>query len=244
MHDDYDDLASVYDRLNPKSEIYKQKSLYERIKKDYEVKSVLDCACGNGWHLEMLADMGLKTCGSDLSPAMIKQANDNLRDKGIDLRIGDYRNLPELWGQRAFDMVACLTTSLPYMLTERDVVDALNSMYSVLNEGGIVVIDNGISDSLLTEKPKLIPARILDEDAFYFFMEYHENRVVFNILYVKKTSDSFEHLFKTTTYNAMSRAVLEAAFAKTSFRHVKFYGDHDLNPYSVASKRMFVIAQK
>lgn len=244
MNDDYDELAPVYDRLNPKEEIYKQKPFYQKLINDYQIKSVLDCACGNGWHLEMLADMGLKASGSDLSPAMINQARDNLRGKHIVLKEGDYRNLPQLWGKESFDLVACLTTSLPYMLNEEDLVSALSSMYNTLSYKGILVIDNGISDSLINSKPKLIPARILDDDAFFFFMEYPENRVVFNILYIKKTGNTFEHLFKSATYNAMSQNVVKAAFSKTKFDKVSFYGDYDLRPYDEQSSRMLVIAQK
>lgn len=244
INDDYDELAPVYDRLNPKSEIYKQKPFYQRIVKEYGVKSVLDCACGTGWHLEMLSDLGLKVNGSDLSPAMISNAETNLEGKNIVLKVGDYRNLADIWGNERFDMVGCLTTSLPYMLTQSDLVDALNSMCDVLNDNGILVIDNGISDALLDDKPKLIPARILDDDAFYFFMEYPENEIVFNILYVKKTKDTFEHRFKTTQYNAMGKNVLERAFSKTQFKRISYYGDYDLTPYTAQSKRMLVIAQK
>lgn len=43
--DDYDELAPVYDRLNPKSEIYKQKPFFEKLVQEYNSKTLLDSAC-------------------------------------------------------------------------------------------------------------------------------------------------------------------------------------------------------
>lgn len=40
-------------------------------------------------------------------------------------------------------------------------------MYYQLKDNGILIIDNGISDKLLKNKPKFLPARILKDTAFY-----------------------------------------------------------------------------
>ena len=143
-------------------------------------------------------------------------------------------------------MIACLTTSLPYMQTDEDIVIALTSMYERLSDGGILVITNGITDSLLDTKPKFIPARVNFDDAFYFVCEYHEEKTMtFNILYVKKTDNGMEHTFTSTTYNAMRKATLERAFAQTQFKKIDYYGDHEFAPYSKdASGTLIVVAEK
>jgi hypothetical protein len=80
-------------------------------------------------------------------------------------------------------MVICMTTSFPHMQTDEDAIQALNSMYEVLNDKGIIIIDNGNSDLSLGNKPKFIPARIHKDVAFYFFLEYsNDQSVIFNIL--------------------------------------------------------------
>lgn len=243
--EEYKIIADVYDILNPKEEIFDQKPFFEELVKKYGVLKVLDSACGTGWHLSMFHDMGLTSFGSDLSPEMLALAKINLEGKYIPLKKEDFRTLGNSWGD-GFDMITCLTTSLPHMLTDEDVVAALTSMYDRLNEGGILVISNGITDALLNNKPKFIPARINENDAFYFICDYEgEKTLTFNILYVKKGVESMEHVFTSTTYNAMRKSVLERALAKTSFKNISYYGDFDMSPYDPgASTKLIVVAEK
>jgi glycine/sarcosine N-methyltransferase len=243
--DEYKILSDVYDILNPKEEVFSQKPFFEKLVKQYSVHKVLDCACGTGWHLSMFHDMGLACSGSDISPDMLTRAKINLEGKYIPLKTEDFRTLGKNWGE-TFDMVACLTTSLPHMLTDEDVVKALTSMYDRLRNGGILVITNGITDSLLDTKPTFIPARELANEAFYFVVEYaNEASFTFHIIYTRQTDHGFEHLYTPVTYNAMRKSVLERCFAKTSFKNIKYYGDYDFGEYSVSgSSVMIVVAEK
>lgn len=242
--EEYQILADVYDILNPKEEIFSQKPFFEALVKKYSVEKVLDCACGTGWHLSMFHDMGMTSFGSDISGEMLALAKVNLEGKYIPLKQEDFRTLGNSWGD-GYDMITCLTTSLPHMLTDEDVVTALTSMYDRLNDGGILVISNGITDALLTTKPKFIPARVLTHDAFYFVMEYPENQLIFNIVYVTKTDDGFDHKFTSLTYSAMRKSVLERCFGKTSFRNISYYGDYDMSPYDPGlSTKLIVVAEK
>lgn len=242
--EEYKILADVYDILNPKEEIFGQQVFFETLIKKYAVLRILDCACGTGWHLSMFHDMGLTCFGSDISGEMLTLAKKNLEGKYIPLKIEDFRTLEHSWGE-TYDMAVCLTTSLPYMLTDDDVVKALTSIYNRLNDGGVVVITNGITDSLLDAKPKFIPARVNANDAFYFICEYHEDLMTFNILYIKKTDESFEHKYTSATYNAMRRSVLERCLAKTDFKNIQYYGDYDFSEYSKEnSSNLIVVAEK
>lgn len=243
--DEYKVIADVYDILNPKEDILGQKPFFEKLIKDYGVSRCLDCACGTGWHLSMLHDMGLTCFGSDISPDMIALSKRNLEGKYIPLKQEDFRNLGNSWGD-TFEMVLCLTTSLPHMLTDDDVVKALTSMYDRLSEGGILVITNGITDALLDNKPKFIPARELENEAFYFVMDYaNEASFAFNIIYVYNTGTKMTHKFTTLTYNAMRQSVLERCFSRTRFKTVQYYGDYDFSDYSkVLSNKLIVVASK
>ena len=193
----------------------------------------------------MLDNLGMECDGSDLSPAMLALAKKNLRSKNISLRIGDFRKLSNIWNEK-FDMVICMTTSFPHMLTDRNAVAALNSMYEQLGKGGILVISNGITDPLLDSKPKFIPARILKNRAFYFSLEYpNRKRVIFNILQVKKIRNSFQHAYYIIHYNAMRKSVLKKYFARTNFRKVQYFGDYRFTPYSLRkSGNLIIVAQK
>lgn len=241
----YDMLAQDYDVLNPKESIDAQADLFKKLIADYGVESVLDCACGPGWHLAMLSDLGLRCAGSDLTPEMLGLAEAHLVDRPVPLKQGDYRDLGAVWDER-FDMVICMTTSLPHMLTVEDTVAALNSMHDRLEPGGILVVSNGISDALLDQKPRLLPAGWAEDQAFYFFMEYpNAETVVFNILQVKKTPDGWEHQFVVVPYHALRYGTFVECFKQTPFKQVHYYGDHAFTPYDLtASPRLVAVAEK
>jgi glycine/sarcosine N-methyltransferase len=186
--DDYKILAEDYDFLNPKEEIFKQEGFFKKLIEQYQVKTCLDCACGTGWHLFMLGNMGIQCFGSDLSQEMLDKATQHLSGKNVPLKREDFRYLSDSWNEK-FDMVICMTTSFPHMQTDADAIQALQAMYAVLNDRGIIVIDNGISDSFLDTKSRFIPARVHKDIAFYFFLEYPTDQsVIFSILEVKKNS--------------------------------------------------------
>lgn len=244
LNDQYRLLAQRYDALNPKEEIFKQQPFFERLVSQYGIKNCLDCACGTGWHLFMLHGLGLSCSGSDISPEMIALAQENLKGKSIPLKQEDFRTLAHSWAD-GFDMVICMTTSLPHMLTDEDTETALNSIYDRLSPGGILVVSNGITDSLLDAKPKFMPARIHPDQAFYFFLEYPTpQRVVFNILHVRKSDSGFEHSFEVMEYNAMRQSTLERCFARTPFRRIEYFGDFDFSGYSPSASKLITIAQK
>lgn len=242
--EEYKVLAEIYDILNPKEDILAQKDFFSGLIAEHSILKVLDCACGTGLHLSMFFDCGLACFGSDLSPEMLTMAKLNLEGKYIPLKIQDFRNLGESWGD-TFDMVTCLTTSLPHMLTDEDAVAALMSMYERVSDGGVLVISNGITDSLLDTKPKFIPARVNENDAFYFICEYEgEKTLTFNILYVKKGAEFMEHVFTSTTYNQMRKSTLERCFANTPFKNIQYYGDFDKSDYTQTSSKLIVVAQR
>ena len=242
--DEYKILADIYDILNPKEDVFLQRPFFEELVKKYSVTSVLDCACGTGIHLSLFHDMGLTPFGSDISPEMLRIAKTTLEGKYIPLKQQDFRNLSASWHEQ-YDMITCLTTSLPYMLTDQDMHTALQSMYDQLNPNGILVISNEITDALLDAKPKFIPARINQNDAFYFICDYATDTMTFNILYVKKGVDVMEHVFTSTTYNAMRKMVLQNALASVPFKTISYYGDYSFTEYSPEqSGKLTVVAQK
>lgn len=241
----YQLLAKDYDALNPKEEIFRQRAFFRTLIRKYRVHDVLDCACGTGWHLLLLKQLGLRPLGSDLSPEMLARARRNLRGKRIPLKLADYRHLSHTWNRR-FGMVVCLTTSLPHMRSDRDVVAALRSMYDRLHPGGILVISNGISDAMLDARPRFVVGRKGRTQAFFFVLEYPDpTHVVFNILHVRKTRTGFNHALERIRYNAMRRSVLARCFARTKFQRVKYYGSYQFEPYTVRhSSRLIVVAQR
>lgn len=243
--DDYRILSVDYDALQPKEEIFKQEPFFKKLISKYSVKTCLDCACGTGWHLFMLHKLGVKCVGSDLSAGMLTKAKENLKYTSIKLKEENFRTLSRSWKEK-FDMIICMTTSFPHNANDKEALQTLNSMYGLLNENGIIVIDNGFADAFLKAKPKIIPARIHRDQAFYLIFEYpYSQKVVFNVLNVKKTRTGFTHAFDSMEYMAIGKRQFENMIRKTRFRTVEYFGDYDFTKYSaVKSKRLIAVAQK
>lgn len=244
--DDYAELSINYECLQPKEEIFKQEGFFRNLIERFSVKTCLDCACGTGWHLFMLNNLSLKCDGSDLSGSMLREAKTNLKGLPIELKKENFRTLSKSWKGK-YDMIICMSTSFPHNANDKEAFQTLNSAYDRLNHGGIFVIDNGMSDNLFKSKPKFIPARITEEQAFYFVLEYPENqeKLIFNILNVLKTPTGFNTTFKSIPYMALDLGKMKSLFSKTEYSQIEYFGNYDLDDYSTeTSNRMIVIARK
>ncbi|MBN2225827.1 MAG: class I SAM-dependent methyltransferase [candidate division Zixibacteria bacterium] len=244
--DFYKDFAEEYDAMHPRETVYEQQSFFAELISRYHITSCLDCACGAGWHLEMLHRMGLDCAGSDLSPDMLALAKKHLASTGIPLKCEDFRTLERSWKGHRFDMVVCLTTSLPHVTTAKGIATALRAMRRRLNANGILVVSNGISDKLLDIKPVFIAGPTFEDRAVYFFNEYPETeRAVFHVLIVSKTASGFRHVVRSMDYYAMRKDTLHGFLEQAEFRDMNYYGDFAFTRYSKrTSDRLIVVAQK
>ncbi|MFC1841713.1 class I SAM-dependent methyltransferase [Candidatus Dependentiae bacterium] len=102
---------------------------------------ILDVACGYGRITIPLAKMGYHIEGIDISPNLIEEAKKQAKRQGLKIvfKVGDMRNLPYKSG--SFDTVICMWSSFSYMLTKKDQIQAINQMYRVLAQNGILIID-------------------------------------------------------------------------------------------------------
>ncbi len=114
----YDDFyANVYDEL-----------VFNKIKNDYEVgqliqttaptdiSSILDIGCGTGHHVSSLAEHGYKVVGIDISPSMVKKAQENYPNL-------DFREIDALttmaFPANSFTHITCLYFTIYYIQNKR-----------------------------------------------------------------------------------------------------------------------------
>jgi glycine/sarcosine N-methyltransferase len=241
----YHHLPQNYDRLQPREEIFRQEPFFRTLIEEHGIRTCLDCSCGTGWHLQMISKMGVDCCGSDLSEEMLQKARENLKDQPVDLKQENFRSLENSW-QQTFDMIICMSTSLPHNKNDQEATEAVRSMFNRLNPDGILVIDMGMSDRMFREKPRLIPARLHEDQAFYFFLEYPDvDHVIFNILNVVKTPEGFDHAFSRIEYAALTRMKMESYLSAFPFATTDFFEDYWFTPWSEEhSGRMVIVARK
>lgn len=104
------------------------------------VSRVLDIACGNSPHGQMLAREGIAVTGIDRSPTMIAAGRSEagaLQDLVIYRRNIERFSLPA----GGFDAAFFMSETFPVMVENVDLLDHLRSVAKVLRKGGLYCID-------------------------------------------------------------------------------------------------------
>lgn len=234
---DYDEFGSIEEYLGTEKEFFQ--SVFSKGK----VESVLDCACGTGQHLYMFSEMGLDVAGSDYSASMLEVAAKNLSEKGIEvpLKQCDFRYLEKEY-QKKFDAIVCLTTSLPHLHTEKDLVTALKSMKARMKDDGILILTQGTTHHNLS-----LPA-----------IEVVVNKPNFSRVFVKEQDGAFQTIhvldlyhsterLESNQYDVVYKIILDDEYRRllslAGYKDVRIFGDYDQAPYNLESKRLIVVAR-
>ncbi len=241
----YDKFADKYDTLvSFENRAKREANFYDSIFKKYKVKTVLDCACGTGHHVMMLKKMGYDIRGSDLSPAMINKARANLKEKKIDvtLKISDFKDLNKKFDEK-FDAIICVGNSLPHLLTDEDLTLALTEMNEILNENGILILEQRNYDKLLKSKERFFPVAFRENDVFFYVLDFHPSEIVFNIINVNANNQTFQ-AYKTT-YNPLKIDKLQKLLHISGFRIIDLYEDYKFTKFNIdTSDRPIILCSK
>lgn len=244
LKDIYDNFAFDYDEFGSIEEyLGAEKSFFDNLFVKNNVKTVLDCACGTGQHLYMLSELGYQVSGSDYSDSMLQVAKKNLSEHNmiIPLHQCDFRYLEQAF-DNSFDAIACLTTALPHLHTDKDLLTALCSMRSRLNRDGLLVLTQGTTHFTLTLPA--IEVVINREDFSRIFIKEHDEQ--FQTIHVLDLYHNPQRM-ENNQYDIVYRILLDDDYRKllsgAGFSNIQIYGDYDLSPYDKKSKRLIVIAE-
>ena len=131
-----------------------ENNFFQNILKGHEVESVLDIACGTGFHAVTLKADGFEVTAADGAPNMLVQTRENAVRFGIDdLRVveAEWTRLSDSFAGERFDAVICLGNAFTHLFDEGDRIKALSEVYQLLNRDGIAIIDQRNYDSILDQ---------------------------------------------------------------------------------------------
>ena len=238
--DPFEKFAEHYDRMV--QEEPDRVEFFRAVFEKHGVKSVLDCACGTGDDLIMVYNLGLQVCGSDTSEAMLVQARKKLSLHRIEIPLKrvDFRELPQHYDQR-FDAVLCLTTSLPQLLEEYEIVRALQSMREVLQPKGILILTQGLTDKQFESRVRFAPA-VNDHDfSRIMVVDYYDEDYEVNVLDVIHTQDKSEFNVYGVRYRILLRDDYGRLLKDSGFSKIEYYGDWDFKPYTKENSEMLIV---
>lgn len=246
----YDALASDYDRfVNWEGRLAHELPFLGRLFAGHGVVRVLDAACGTGHHAIALAKQGYQVMGADLSAAMIEQARLNAAAAGVQVgfAVAGFGGLAAI-GQ-TFDAVLCLGNSLPHLLTEKALAEALSDFAAVLHPGGLVVIQNRNFDRVWRRRERFMGPQSCREGerewVFVRFYDFHEATVTFNMIRLRRDGETWTQDIESTELRPIFRDELAAALGRAGFFQAAFHGGYDGSPFDPAhSNDLIAVAQK
>jgi glycine/sarcosine N-methyltransferase len=248
--DNYQDFAERYDLffgdlMDPVPEVYRE--FFHKMNDDYNVRSILDCACGTGRDLILFHSLGYDVAGSDISESMLTQTRKNLSLIGLDIPLAkvDYRELPQNYSRR-FDAVTCLSGAIDEMPNDAEVLKAFRSIHKVLNPGGILILSQGTTDRQWRDKPRFIPMVNRRDFSRICVIDYFEKGACYNILDIFH-GDTLNEFKVWSRYFAqfLLRDDLERLLKIAGYRSIEFYGSYQLDSYiKESSNRLIAIALK
>jgi len=134
--------SKTYDKFPAADSEEEEKAAYSNVLKRFfngNSREILDVGTGTGFMAMILAEMGHKTTGIDITEAMLEEARHKAcgNSHGASFQIGDAENLP--FGDASFDAIVCryLLWTLP------DPRMALNEWHRVIRPGGMIICVEG-----------------------------------------------------------------------------------------------------
>ena len=119
-------------------------------------------------------------------------------------------------------------------------------MYEVLEDGGILVLDQGITDKRQSEMSRFQLSRDTPEATRIYVADVvggHD--VSYSILDVIRDGDGSQLQAWTTDGHILLRGDQERLLTEAGFSSVAFYGTYDFQPYDKrGSNRLITVARK
>jgi len=162
----FDAYAEYYD-LFYQDKDYKQEADYiVNLLEDNGVKNgaILELGSGTGKHAEEFAKIGFNVHGVDLSPVMVKQANQRKKENFISqlqFEIGDVRSYR---CDKKFDVVISLFHVMSYQIKNEDIAAMFETAAHHLKAGGVFIFDYWYGPGVLTNPPEVRIKRLENEN--------------------------------------------------------------------------------
>jgi glycine/sarcosine N-methyltransferase len=233
----YDRLARVFDVMTDwQKRLTLEMPFLQRTLDRHRARTILDTACGTGWHAITLAQKGYTAAGCDASPQMIEQARANSAKAQANVRfeVAGFNQLNHF--TETFDTVLCLGNSLPHLLSREALVEAMRQMRGKLRRGGVLILHNLNYDMRMKKKPRFFSANGNEEALVWRFADYGPEFITFHTaLFERKTegeeSVSWSVQVNSTLHRPLFERDLDEALEQAEFGDIRHFGGLDGSPF-------------
>jgi len=235
----YDRLARLFDVMTDwQARLAQEMPFLQRTLDRHRARTLLDTACGTGWHAITLAQKGYTAAGCDASPQMIEHARANGGNARVNVRfeVADFDRLDKF--SETFDAVLCLGNSLPHLFSQEALVAALRQMRGRLHPGGVLILHNLNYDMRMKKKPRFFAANGSALALVWRFADYGPDFITFHTaLFEGKTdgvdqqSVSWSVQVNSTLQRPLLQKDLDEALARSGFGALQHFGGLDGSPF-------------
>lgn len=251
----YDSLSSDYDYfVNWPGRLALELPFLERVLSEVGHREgptrVLDAACGTGWHAIALAQRGYTSAGADLSAGMIAKAQANAREAGVEVefqRLG-FGELSNAF--KGYDALLCLGNSLPHLLSEAEVSEALRDFAACLRPQGVLLIQNRNFDAVLERRERWMPPEAHQKgDQEWLFLRFYDfdpdGRLTFHVVTLSRAGDTpWQQKTDSTRLYPQRRDELVSALHNAGFDQVTAFGSLSGDPFNPQTSGNLVLAAR
>jgi glycine/sarcosine N-methyltransferase len=245
VENQFEEIARDYDRIFLR-DLEADRNMLVALFERYGVKTALDCACGTGVHTGLLAREGFRVVGSDASGHMLEVARSKLSAAGlaVELYESSWRELPEVVPGR-YDAVICMGNSLALEPDGEAVVESLRGMYTMLNDGGVLLISNTNADWQLAEN---IGVEVVEPEPECFLLnvrDYGDSKTTSRYFFIDTVSGEPSMQYYEFELMNLTVAKMESFARLAGIDKYTLYGEKDFTPYSrYESERLIFVAEK
>lgn len=177
ISDSYKNIARDYDKMKTTNP-HRVKFL-KTICDEFDNPRILDCSCGTGSDAQTLHNLGYDVTCSDYSDSMLELCRERFKStKSVRVLKVDFHKLEEVFTQE-FDVILCLSNSINE--EDNDPHKALNSMKRVLNQQGVIIIDQGQTDLSMSNPPSHHAIVNVRDFSRLLTMTYTESTMTVNV---------------------------------------------------------------
>lgn len=196
---------------------------------------ILDLACGRGRHAIYLNSLGFEVTGVDLSEANIRYASQYKNDR-LHFAIHDMK---EVYKPQAFDVVLNLFTSFGYFRNDDENQQVISSVFTMLNPGGIFVLD--YLNVTLLQLNKQVQEIKIDDVEFHTFKYIENNRIIKQIQVIDSNNQYF--FYEKVKYYTADTLCMMIENENMKIRNI--YGNYQLSTFNPSiSERVIIVSVK
>jgi SAM-dependent methyltransferase len=236
----YDCLAPYYHLIfqDWHCAIKRQAGLISRfLPSPQEAGPVLDCACGIGTQALGLAALGYGVEGTDISPSEVQRARQEAANMGLDasFRVDDMRTLTTSPAGH-YGVVLCMDNSLPHLVSDEEILTALEAMRSRLRRHGSVLLSLRDYEKLMAERPSMMAPSFFQDGKHRRFVHQvwdwtGERSYRFHLYLTFENANGWHSHHVTGTYRAVTPAEVAALAEMAGFKAVRLLSPEESGYY-------------